>query len=384
MERQFSKIWLSPPHMGGAEQQYVQLAFDENWITTLGSNVNGFESDLEDFLGENKKVVVLSSGTAALHLALLQLGVGQGDEVICQSFTFAASVNPVVYVGATPIFVDSEPESWNICPTHLEEAIKSRVSQGKKPAAIIAVHLYGMPYKKEEVQMIAMRYGIPIIEDAAEALGSSYNGVLCGTQGDVSVLSFNGNKIITTSGGGALVVGAEKDKEHAIFLATQAKEKAVHYEHTVVGYNYRLSNVSAGIGRGQMKVLKDRITQKRSINAVYQDFFSGIKGVEVFSEYSPLVFSNHWLSCITVRPELTNGKTAEQLRVFLEENNIESRPLWKPMHLQPLYKKCLYFGGDVAEQLFYSGLCLPSGTAMTDADKQRIFSALTVFFTQNT
>nr|WP_322626390.1 DegT/DnrJ/EryC1/StrS family aminotransferase [uncultured Flavobacterium sp.] len=375
-----SKIWLSPPHMGGAEQEYVKQAFEQNWITSLGPNVNAFETSLEAYLGNDKKVAVLSSGTAALHLALLLLGVGKGDEVLCQSFTFAASVNPVLYVDATPIFIDSEPESWNICPGFLEEAIKDRINKGKKPAAIIAVHLYGMPYKHKEISEIASRYDIPVIEDAAEALGSSYNGIPCGTLGQVSVLSFNGNKIITTSGGGALVCSTAQQKADVIFLATQAKDDAPHYEHSTIGYNYRLSNVSAGIGRGQMEVLEQRVGQKQELNRLYRDFFSGIDGVEVFTDYKDSVKSNHWLTCVVLDQNKTPGKTAEGLRLWLEKDNIESRPLWKPMHLQPVFKQSIYYGADVAENLFKTGLCLPSGTGMDNMERERIFNSLSGYF----
>lgn len=375
-----SKIWLSPPHMGGTEQEYVKQAFEQNWITSLGPNVNAFETALEDFLGNDKKVAILSSGTAALHLALLLLGVGKGDEVLCQSFTFAASVNPVLYVGATPVFIDSEPESWNICPHFLEEAIKDRINKGKKPAAIIAVHLYGMPYKHKEISEIALRYDIPVIEDAAEGLGSSYNGIPCGTLGQASVLSFNGNKIITTSGGGALVCSTSRQKTDVIFLATQAKDDAPHYEHSTIGYNYRLSNVSAGIGRGQMEVLEQRVGQKQELNRLYRDFFSDIDGVEVFAEYKDNVQSNHWLTCVVLNPDKTSGKTAEGLRIWLEKDNIESRPLWKPMHLQPVFKQNVFYGEDVAEKLFKTGLCLPSGTGMNNIERERIFNSLSVYF----
>lgn len=376
-----SKIWLSPPHMGGSEQAYVQQAFNENWIAPLGPNVTGFETSLENFLGHNKKVTALSSGTAALHLALVLLGIGAGDEVLCQSFTFAASANPIIYVGATPVFVDSEPDSWNICPHYLEIAIQDRIKHGKKPAAIIAVHLYGMPYKQEEVSAIAKKYNIPVIEDAAEALGSTWQGEPCGTFADFSVLSFNGNKIITTSGGGALVCANQAHKDKAIFLATQAKDNAVHYEHSEVGFNYRLSNICAGIGCGQMEVLNQRVTQKREINALYRSFFEKIKGVTVFREYSKKVISNHWLTCILVDAEATGGKTSEGLRLLLEKNNIESRPLWKPMHLQPVFKQYPYYGEDVAGKLFEKGLCLPSGTNMSYEQRQRIFDCLNGYFT---
>lgn len=380
MPDSLSKIWLSPPHMGGSEQAYVQQAFNENWIAPLGPNVTGFETSLENYLGQNRKVAALSSGTAALHLALVLQGIGPGDEVLCQSFTFAASANPIIYTGATPVFVDSEPDSWNICPHHLEAAIEDRIKLGKKPAAIIAVHLYGMPYKHNEISAIAKKYNIPVIEDAAEALGSTWHGQPCGTLANFAVLSFNGNKIITTSGGGALVCAETADKEKAIFLATQAKDNAAHYEHSEIGYNYRLSNVCAGIGLGQMEVLPERVLQKQRVNALYRDFFDSINGVTVFKEYSGDVMSNHWLTCIIVNPEETGGKTAEGLRLLLEQNNIESRPLWKPMHLQPVYRSYPYYGGDVAQKLFVNGLCLPSGTDMSYEQQQRIFGCLSSYF----
>lgn len=380
MSEQLSKIWLSPPHMGGTEQLYVNDAFANNWIAPLGSNVTGFENDLEHYLGSNKKVAALSSGTAALHLALVLLGVEQGQEVLCQSFTFAASVNPVVYTGATPVFVDSEPQSWNMSPVHLEAAIKDRLQQGSKPAAIIAVHLYGMPYKHEEISAIAKRYNMPLIEDAAEALGSSWQGQPCGTLADLAVLSFNGNKIITTSGGGALVCTTNELKERAVFFATQAKDNAPHYEHTEVGYNYRLSNICAGIGRGQMEVLSERVAQKRALHNKYAAFFSGKDGVTLFTEYATGVVSNHWLNCIVFNAERAGGKSARGLAQALEAQNIESRPLWKPMHLQPVYANYPYYGGKVAEELFKNGLCLPSGTGMSYEQEQRIFSCLEDYF----
>ncbi len=292
------KIYLSSPHMGGNERNYIDEAFKTNWIAPLGPNVEGFEKDLEVYLGNGSNVAALSSGTAALHLALILLGVERGDEVICQSMTFSASANPIVYQGATPIFVDSEADTWNICPNHLEEAIKDRISKGKKPKAIIAVHLYGMPYKVEEIKKISEKYEIPVVEDSAEAFGSSYKGQKCGTFGDISILSFNGNKIITTSGGGALVSRELKHKEKAIFLATQARDVAPHYQHSEIGYNYRLSNISAGIGRGQMEVLDKHVALRREINRFYKAIFEGQEGVKLFSEPSGEYFSNHWLSCI--------------------------------------------------------------------------------------
>ncbi|WP_034257963.1 DegT/DnrJ/EryC1/StrS family aminotransferase [Altibacter lentus] len=369
------KIWLSSPHMGGKEFEYVQEAFASNWVAPLGPNVNGFEASLEKYLGESCHVAALSSGTAALHLALVLLGVERGDEVLCQSMTFSASANPIVYRGATPVFVDSEPHTWNICPDHLEAAIKDRISKGKKPKAIIAVHLYGMPFKVKEVLAVAQKYEIPLIEDSAEAMGSSYNRQKCGTFGTIGILSFNGNKIITTSGGGALVSKNEKIKEKAIFLATQARDEAPHYQHSEIGYNYRLSNISAGIGRGQMEVLDAHVQLRRKMHDFYMEIFEGWDGVSVFSEPSEQMVSNHWLSCITVDPTRA-GISSEGIRNALAEHNIESRPLWKPMHLQPVYWDAPYYGAKISETLFQQGVCLPSGSNITEKEKQRIQAVL--------
>ncbi|MDY3376387.1 aminotransferase class I/II-fold pyridoxal phosphate-dependent enzyme [Riemerella anatipestifer] len=366
-----TKIWLSSPHMGGNEQKYINDAFAENWVAPLGPNVNKFEGDIKKYLGENVEVAALSAGTAALHLALIILGVKAGDEVICQSMTFSASANPIAYQGATPVFVDSEKETWNMCPTALEEAIKDRIAKGKKPKAIIVVHLYGMPAKMDELMAVASKYEIPIIEDAAEALGSSYKGQKCGTFGEMSILSFNGNKIITTSGGGALVCKTLEQKEKAVFLSTQARDNAPHYQHSEIGYNYRMSNICAGIGCGQMEVLDERISQRRANHQFYIDLFKNIEGVEVFTEPSEDYFSNHWLSAIVIDPQKA-GFSREDLRLKFLEDNIESRPLWKPMHLQPVFADTPYYGGQVAQQLFENGLCLPSGSNLTDADRQRI------------
>jgi dTDP-4-amino-4,6-dideoxygalactose transaminase len=373
------KIWLSSPHMGGGEQKYVQQAFDTNWVAPLGPNVTGFEQDLQHYLGNNAQVAALSSGTAALHLALVLLGVQAGDEVICQSMTFSASANPIVYQGATPVFVDSEPETWNICPVALEAAIVDRIAKGKKPKAIIAVHLYGMPFKVNEVMAVANQYEIPLIEDAAEALGSTYNGQACGTFGAYGVLSFNGNKIITTSGGGALVCRNAETKEKAIFLATQARDAAPHYQHSEIGYNYRMSNICAGIGRGQMEVLDRHIALRREMNAFYRDLLAEVAGVTTFTEPSKQYHSNHWLSAIVVA-ETETGKTAEALRLALDQANIESRPLWKPMHLQPVFAHYPYYGGKVAEDLFHRGLCLPSGSNLGAMESTRIAAVLAAFF----
>lgn len=367
-----SKIWLSSPHMSGNEMKYVQEAFDGNWIAPLGPNVDGFEKDLEQFLGEGTHVAAVNTGTAALHLALVMLGVEKDDYVICQSLTFSASANPIIYLGGIPIFVDSEPDTWNICPNALEDAVKSCIKKGKKPKAIITVCLYGMPYKVDEIREISDKYGIPILEDSAEALGSTYKGQKCGTFGDISVLSFNGNKIITTSGGGALVLKDEIYKKKAVFLSTQAKDDAPHYQHSIVGYNYRLSNVCAGIGRGQMEVINDRVALRRKNHEFYKEIFTSFVGVNFFNEPSLDFFSNHWLNAVIIDPNKTNGFRSEDLRYEFQKENIESRPLWKPMHMQPLFNKAEYFGAIIAEKLFKFGLCLPSGSNMSNKDRERI------------
>ncbi|QIY92598.1 DegT/DnrJ/EryC1/StrS family aminotransferase [Chryseobacterium gallinarum] len=374
-----NKIWLSSPHMGGNELKYINEAFVENWVAPLGPNVNGFEEDLEKFLNKNSKVAALSAGTAALHLALIESNVKHGDEVVCQSMTFSASANPIAYCGATPVFVDSEPDTWNICPKALREAIEDRIQKGKKPKAIIIVHLYGMPAKMDEISAIAQEYQIPIIEDAAEALGSTYKGQACGTLGRFGVLSFNGNKIITTSGGGALVCQTQEDKDKTVFLSTQARDSAPHYQHSHIGFNYRMSNIVAGIGRGQMEVLKDRIEARRRMHDFYVAIFKDIDGVDVFSEPNSDFYSNHWLSAITVDPEVT-GKNREELRLAFLEDNIESRPLWKPMHLQPVFEEAPYYGGNISEKLFDNGLCLPSGSNLTEEEKERIANVINKFF----
>lgn len=365
------KIWLSSPHMGGSEQKYVDSAFKENWVAPLGPNVNGFEADLKNYLNEDKYVAALSSGTAAIHLALLQLGVGAGDEVLCQSFTFSASANPIKYQGATPVFIDSEPETWNLCPKALETAINDRISKGKKPKAIVAVHLYGMPYKIDEISALSKKYEIPVIEDSAEALGSTYKNRKCGTFGDFGILSFNGNKIITTSGGGALVCPSQSAKEKTVFHATQARDAAPHYQHSEIGFNYRMSNIVAGIGRGQMEVLDEHVALRRKMNAFYTDLFKNVEGISMFSEPNSDFHSNHWLTAITIDPKKT-GIDREQLRLAFEKENIETRPLWKPMHLQPFFENAPYYGKKIAETLFENGLCLPSGSNLTDVERGRI------------
>lgn len=371
-----TKIWLSSPHMGGNEEQFVKAAFDANWVAPLGPNVNGLEQDLEQYLGEEVAVGALSSGTAAIHLGLILLGVQAGDFVLCQSMTFSASANPILYQGATPVFIDSEDETWNLCPIALEEAIKDSLSKGKTPKAIIAVHLYGVPYQIEAIRTIADRYNIPIVEDSAEALGSSYKGQKCGTFGDIGVLSFNGNKIITTSGGGAIVTKNKTQKDKAVFYATQSRDDAPHYQHSHIGYNYRMSNISAGIGRGQMEVLDAHVQLRRQMQEFYVTLFKDIDGVTVFTAPSVDYYPNYWLSAITIDPSLTKGITREDLRLAFDADNIESRPLWKPMHLQPIFEHYPYYGGTVAESLFDNGLCLPSGSNLTDEDRARIASVV--------
>lgn len=370
------RIWLSLAQMSGREQSFIKEAFDTNWVVPLGPNVNGFENDLSIFLGGKSHVVALSSGTAALHLALIQLGVGQGDEVICQSFTFAASANPIAYQGATPVFVDSEADTWNMSPTFLEEAIKDRLQKtGKLPKAIIPVHLYGMPAKMDEIMNVASYYDIPVLEDAAEALGSEYKGRKCGAFGEFGVLSFNGNKMITTSGGGALVCRTEEEAKRTMFFATQAREDAPHYQHEHIGYNYRMSNICAGIGRGQMTVLNDYIARRRAIHLLYTKLLRNIPGVSVLQNPSVYFNSNYWLTCIQIDPEIA-GFSREDVRLHLEELNIESRPLWKPMHLQPVFSKAPFYGDGTSEHLFDWGLCLPSGSSLTDTDIHRVVDAI--------
>ncbi len=369
------KIWLSSPHMSGVEQTFVKEAFDTNWVAPLGPNVNGFENDLQSYLNEDRHVAALATGTAALHLSLIMLGVGSGDEVICQSKTFSASANPIVYQGATPVFVDSETDTWNMCPIQLELAIKDRITKGKKPKAIIPVHLYGMPYKVDEIHKIAENYNIPIIEDSAESLGSHYKGQNCGTFGDFSILSFNGNKIITTSGGGALVTRTAEDKKKAIFLATQARDNAPHYLHSHIGYNYRMSNILAGIGRGQMTILDSHVDKRRANHEFYLNAFMHIDKITFLPEPKGY-FSNRWLSCILLESE----KTKEALRLSLEKENIESRPLWKPMHQQPVFKNAPSYLNGVSDELFEKGLCLPSGSNLTDKELDRVVSAINTYF----
>lgn len=364
------RLYLSSPHMGGREQDFVKEAFDTNWVAPLGPNVDGFERDLQEYTG-SAHAAALSSGTAAIHLSLILLGVKPGDHVICQSLTFSASANPIAYQGAIPVFIDSEPDTWNMCPDALKQALKELTAKGKKPKAIIPVHLYGMPARMEEIMQLAGQYEVPIVEDAAEALGSEIKGRRCGSFGKLGVLSFNGNKIITTSGGGALLSADEALIQKARFLATQARDPAPHYQHSQIGYNYRMSNVLAGIGRGQMLVLQNRLAQRRSNFEFYHDLIGGIAGVEFLMEPEGF-FSNRWLTTLLVDPQKTGGITPETIRLAFEKENIESRPLWKPMHLQPVFENHPYFGGRVAETLFKKGLCLPSGSNMTEQERERI------------
>lgn len=366
-----TRIWLSSPHMGGAEERYVKEAFDTNWIAPLGPNVTFFEKSLEEYVGGDVHVAALSAGTAAIHLALQILGVSHGDEVICQSMTFSASANPITYLGATPVFIDSERKTWNLSPELVERAILNGISKGKKPKAIVAVHLYGMPYQIAEIAEISQKYAIPVIEDSAEALGSTYHEKKCGQFGDIGILSFNGNKIITTSGGGALLSKDPEIKEKAVFLATQARDNAPHYQHSAVGYNYRMSNVLAGIGRGQMEVIDDRVMARRANYNFYKERLAGFDQISFLDEPAGF-FSNRWLTCI-----LTDAyETREQLRLALAKEDIESRPLWKPMHLQPVFENSPSFTDGTAEDLFNRGLCLPSGSNLLEEDLERTISVI--------
>ncbi|MEP1488764.1 MAG: aminotransferase class I/II-fold pyridoxal phosphate-dependent enzyme [Algibacter sp.] len=367
-----TKIYLSSPHMGGSEQKFVNEAFETNWIAPLGPNVNNFEKDIEDYIGDGDyHVAALSSGTASIHIALELLGVTKGDEVLCQSFTFSASANPIMYLGATPVFIDSETDTWNISPELLEIAIKDRIENNIKPKAIIAVHLYGMPYKAKEINAIARKYDIPVIEDSAEALGSTYFNQSCGTLSDIGILSFNGNKIITTSGGGALITNDSQLKERAVFLSTQARDNAPHYEHSTVGYNYRMSNVLAGIGRGQMEVIDDRVAARRKVYEFYKNNLSKLNNISFLEEPEGL-FSNRWITCIKTK----SYEQREKMRLALLEEDIESRPLWKPMHMQPIFKDYLSFTNGTSENLFDVGLCLPSGSNLDQNDLNRILNVI--------
>lgn len=401
------RIYLCLAHMSGNEMKYIQEAFDTNWVVPLGPNVNGFEADLKAFAGENKEVVALSAGTAAVHLALLACGVKSGDEVLVQTFTFCASSHPVTYLGATPVFVDSEPDTWNMDPQLLETAIKDRMEKtGRKPKAIVPVYLYGMPAKIDEIMAVAEKYDIPVIEDAAEGLGSRYDGRVCGTFGRYGVLSFNGNKMITTSGGGALICPDEAAKQKIMFYATQARESYPYYQHEEIGYNYRMSNICAGIGRGQMTVLNEHIAHHQHIAKLYKELLADVKGITLHENPSPRYDSNYWLNTIlldedlkvkgeerayaaaiqgavggaagvtheakTLHTDCEPNRNVEAMRMALDEVGIESRPLWKPMHKQPVYRNNPCYLNGVSEALFKRGLCLPSGPCVTDEDVRYI------------
>ena len=406
-----NRIYLCLAHTSGEEQQYIQEAFDSNWITPLGPNVNAFETELENYIGENKKVVALASGTAAIHLALVACGVKHGDEVITQSFTFCASANPITYLGATPIFVDSERDTWNMDPQLLEDAIKDRIAKtGKKPKAIVTVSIYGMPYKMEEIAEIANRYEIPIIEDAADSFGSKYKEQVLGTFGKYGILSFNGNKMITTSGGGALICNDEASKQEIMFYATQARENYPYYQHEKIGYNYRMSNICAGIGRGQMTIADEHIKHHQHLCKLYKELLKDVEGIKLQENPSSDYDSNYWLNTITIEPwvkvkgeeyayaETLQGavggagsvthavstlttdcqpnNNVEALRIALDKAGIEARPLWKPMHKQPVYKDAPAYVNGVSEELFKKGLCLPSGPCVTEEDVKYIVKCI--------
>jgi dTDP-4-amino-4,6-dideoxygalactose transaminase len=374
------RIWLSSPHIGNNELKYVNEAFESNWIAPLGPNVNGFEQDISVYLStiEELHTAALTSGTAALHLALRMLNVGTNDVVIVQSFTFCGTTNPVSYQGAEIVFIDSEWDTWNMCPVALKEALEEYKHKSVK--AILPVHLYGMPANMHKIQTIANQHCVPVIEDAAEALGSLYKAQNCGTFGELAALSFNGNKIITTSGGGALVSRHKHFIDQARFLATQARDNAPHYQHSQIGYNYRMSNIVAGIGRGQMEVLDDRVAKRRANNQRYREFFAGVEGITFQTEPDADYFSNYWLTAILIDSNKTGGISREDVRLGLDAENIDSRPLWKPMHLQPVYEGTKFFGTGVCVKLFEQGLCLPSGSNLTDVEFERIFEALTKIF----
>lgn len=391
------KIWLSSPHMGGGERKYVNEAFDTNWVAPLGPNVTGFENDISSYLTTQKSqslnTAALTSGTAALHLSLVMLGVNANDVVLVQSFTFCGTTNPVVYQGAELVFVDSEKDTWNMDPEALKKAIQALLEDGFgvpqkiEPKngkgyirAIMPVHLYGMPAKLDELEAISKESGIPIVEDAAEALGSTFKGQKCGSFGLISALSFNGNKIITTSGGGALVSNSQEYVEKARFLSTQARDNAPHYQHSQIGFNYRMSNIVAGIGRGQMEVLDERVALRRANNLRYREYFKNIEGVELQTEPNSDYFSNFWLTSVIIDPAKTGGIDREMVRLEMEKENIECRPLWKPMHLQPVFEGCRFFGDGVCVELFEKGLCLPSGSNLTEEEFERVFNVLNIIF----
>ena len=368
------RIWLSPPHMSENEQQYIQDAFKSNWIAPTGPNIDAFEGQIADFIGV-QHVTALTSGTSALHLALVTLGVKQGDAVICQDLTFAASAFPIVYQGAEPIFIDSELETWNMNPLLLRKALEDLQEQGRKAAAIVVVHLYGMPAKMDEIMDIAAEFHVPVVEDAAEAIGSTHHGAKCGGIGTVGVLSFNGNKIITTSGGGAFLTRNKKLIDHARYLSTQSKGQTPYYHHLEIGFNYKMSNVLAGIGRGQMEILHERVEARRQVFNEYKKHLLGIEGL-TFTEELKGAYSNRWLTTILIEPSLTGGVTNEEIRLKLESENIESRPIWKPMHLQPIFSKYTNYTDGNAAYLFEKGLCLPSGSAMTKEEIERVCSTI--------
>ena len=405
------RIYLCLAHMSGQEQRFIQEAFDTNWVVPLGPNVNGFEADLEAFVGQDKRVVALSAGTAALHLALIACGVEAGDEVLVQSFTFCASSNPIVYLGATPIFVDSEADSWNMDPELLEQAVVDRIAvTGRKPKAIIPVYLYGMPAKMEEIMAVAEKYDIPVIEDAAEGFGSKYDGRVCGTFGRYGVLSFNGNKMITTSGGGALICGDDSSKQDIMFYATQAREAYPYYQHEKIGYNYRMSNICAGIGRGQMTIADEHIAHHKRLQALYRELLADVEGITLHDNPSPRFDSNFWLCTIllddslkvkgeenvyksavagavggaagvthaaeSLQTDCQPNANVEAMRVALDAAGIESRPLWKPMHKQPVYASSPAYVNGVSESLFARGLCLPSGPCVTEEDVRYIVNQI--------
>lgn len=372
------QINLSSVHIVGNEIKYIESAINRGEASNYGENLDVFTNKLETYFSKKSKIALLNSGTAAIHLALIHLGVKSGDEVMCQSFTFSASVNPIVYLAANPVFIDSEPETWNMCPVHLETAIKDRVFAGKKPKAIILVHSYGMPAKMDELLSVALKYNIPVVEDAAEALGSSYKRKKCGTFGDFGILSFNGNKIITTSGGGALICKTKLLKDKTKFLSTQARDNKPYYEHSEIGYNYSMSNIVAGIGRAQIDVIDNYIALRRDTNYFYQELFKNFKGIKVFREPESGFFSNHWLNCILIEEEKA-GFNNKDLKLELAKHNIEARFLWKPMHMQPVFNDYLYYGTKVSESLFKSGVCLPSGSNLTLNDKNRIKEVVTKF-----